>query len=121
MNLKAKGMDHVNIEVISLKESVDFHKKLFGFDVLKEQPDQNSKIIGNEGVKLCLYEIPEFKGYTKKGFHIENFDDRMQKCTEMDIEIFYCGPLKWESSTSIYNKDPNGYVIELSEDFGGGL
>lgn len=126
MNLNVSGMDHVNIEVISLKESVDFYNKLFGFEVLKEQPDQNSKIIGNEKVKLCLYEIPEFKGYTKKGFHhfgfhIENFDDIIQKCTEMDIEIFYGGPLKWESSTSIYIKDPNGYEIELSEVFGGGL
>ncbi len=39
----------------------------------------------------------------------------------MDIEIFYGGPLKWESSTSIYIKDPNGYEIEPSEVFGGGL
>ncbi len=77
MNLKVSGMDHVNIEVVSLKKSVDFYKKHFGFEVLKEQPDQNSKIIGNEHVKLCLYEIPEFKGYTKKGFHHFDFTLRI--------------------------------------------
>jgi catechol 2,3-dioxygenase-like lactoylglutathione lyase family enzyme len=126
MNLIVNGIDHLNMEVINLNETVEFYNQLFGFTVKKEQPEENSKIIGNEKVKLCLYEIKDFHGYTKKGFHhfglhIENFDDVMQKCTDMGLEIFYGGPLKWEKSTSIYIKDPNGYEIELTEVFGGGL
>ena len=126
MNLIVNGIDHLNMEVINLNETKEFYNQLFGFTVLKEQPEENSKIIGNEKVKLCLYEIDDFQGYTKKGFHhfglhIENFEDVMNKCTEMGIEIFYGGPLKWEKSTSIYIKDPNGYEIELTEVFGGGL
>jgi len=126
MNLIVNGIDHLNMEVTNINESLEFYNQLFGFTVLKEQPEENSKIIGNEKVKLCLYEIEEFHGYTKKGFHhfglhIENFDDVMHKCAEMGIEIFYGGPLKWEKSTSIYIKDPNGYEIELTEVFGGGL
>ena len=126
MKLNANGIDHLNLEVINLNETVDFYNKLFGFEVLKEQPEENSKIIGNEKVKLCLYERADFKGYEKKGFyhfglHIENFKDIIEKCTEMEIEIFYGGPLKWENSTSIYIKDPNGYEIELTDVFGGGL
>jgi lactoylglutathione lyase len=126
MNLIVNGIDHLNIEVINLNETLEFYNQLFGFTVLKEQPEENSKIIGNEKVKLCLYEIDDFKGYTKKGFHhfglhIENFEGIMQKCADMGIEIFYGGPLKWEKSTSIYIKDPNGYEIELTEVFGGGL
>jgi catechol 2,3-dioxygenase-like lactoylglutathione lyase family enzyme len=126
MKLKVNGIDHLNMEVISLNKTVEFYSQLFGFTVLKEQPEENSKIIGNENVKLCLYETGDFHGYTKKGFHhfglhIENFEDVMNKCTEMGIEIFYGGPLKWEKSTSIYIKDPNGYEIELTKVFGGGL
>ena len=126
MNLKVNGIDHLNMEVINLNETVEFYNQLFGFTVIKEQSEENSKIIGNEKVKLCLYETDGFHGYTKKGFHhfglhIENFEDVMHKCTEMGIEIFYGGPLKWEKSTSIYIKDPNGYEIELAEVFGGGL
>jgi len=126
MNLKVNGIDHLNVEVINLNETVEFYNQLFGFTVIKEQPQENSKIIGNEKVKLCLYERGDFHGYTKKGFyhfglHIENFEDVMHKCTEMGIEIFYGGPLKWEKSSSIYIKDPNGYEIELTEVFGGGL
>ena len=126
MNLKTNGIDHLNMEVTNLNESVEFYNQLFGFTVLKDQPEENSKIVGNEKVKLCLYETEEFHGYTKKGFHhfglhIKNFEDLMQKCRDMEIEIFYGGPLKWEKSTSIYIKDPNGYEIELTEEFGGGL
>jgi len=114
------------MEVINLNETVEFYNRLFGFTVIKEQPEDNSKIIGNERVKLCLYETEDFPGYTKKGFHhfglhIENFEGAIHKYTEMRIEIFYGGPLKWEKSTSIYIKDPNGYEIELSEVFRGGL
>ena len=126
MNLITSGIDHLNLEVKNLAESVEFYKKLFGFKVLKEQPEDDSKIIGNDKVKLCLYESSEFRGYKKKGFyhfglHIENFEDIIQKCSEMNVKVFYGGPVQWEKSRSIYIADPNGYDIELSEVFGGGL
>ena len=126
MYLNVNGLDHLNFEVKNLEESVSFYNQLFGFVVLKDQPDQNSKIIGNEKVKLCIYEIEGFKGYSKKGFHhfglhIENFDEVLTKCEEMGIKIYYNGPIKWEKSTSVYIQDPNGYEIELTENFGGGL
>ena len=124
--LKVNGIDHLNMDVRNLDETVEFYKNLFGFEVIKEQPEQDSKIIGNEKVKLCLYEDPELNEYKKNGFnhfgfHIDNFDEIIQKCTELGVEIFYGGPIKWEKSSSIYIKDPNGYEIELAEVFGGGL
>lgn len=126
MTLIVNGMDHLNLEVINLEETLKFYKELFGFEVLKDQPEQDSKIIGNEKVKLCLYEVDGFKGYTKNGFHhfglhIKNFGDVLSKCEKMGIEINYGGPLEWENSTSIYILDPNGYEIELTDNFGGGL
>jgi lactoylglutathione lyase len=47
--------------VKNLEESVEFYKNLFGFEVKKEQPDYKSKIIGNDQVKLCLYEDTQMK------------------------------------------------------------
>ena len=52
MNLIVNGIDHLNMEVINLNETLKFYNQLFGFTVLKEQPEENSKIIGNEKVKL---------------------------------------------------------------------
>ena len=122
--LKATSMDHVNMSVKNLEESVKFYKNLFGFEIKKEQPDQKSKIIGNDSIKLCLYEDPDMKpegGIAHFGFHIQNFDDIMQKCKSLGVTIYYDGPVQFEKSRSIYISDPSGYDIELSEIPGGGL
>ncbi len=126
MSLNAVGIDHLNLDVKNLDQTVEFYNKLFGFNVLKEQPEENSKIIGNEHVKLCLYQKNEFDHFEKNGFnhfglHIKNFEDVIKKCTEHDIELYYGGTIEWERSSSIYIKDPNGYEIELAKVFGGGL
>ncbi|PIW35462.1 MAG: VOC family protein, partial [Nitrosopumilales archaeon CG15_BIG_FIL_POST_REV_8_21_14_020_33_23] len=55
------------------------------------------------------------------GFHVENFDEIMKICTSLGVKIYYDGPVQFEKSRSIYISDPNGYDIELSEVFGGGL
>ncbi len=126
MKLKATGIDHINLEVSNLKETIEFYKTLFGFEIRKSQDDQNSVIIGNDSIKLCVYEVDGFiryekKGYHHFGFHISNFDEVLEKCKEMNLHIYYGGVLKWEKSESVYIQDPNGYEIELSKNFGGGI
>ncbi|HSB84206.1 MAG TPA: VOC family protein [Nitrosarchaeum sp.] len=122
--LKATSMDHVNMTVKNLEESVKFYKDLFGFEIKKEQPDDKSKIIGNNNIKLCLYEDPDMKpegAIAHFGFHVENFDEIMEICKSLDVKIYYDGPVQFEKSRSVYISDPSGYDIELSEVQGGGL
>jgi len=126
MKLITTRIDHINLEVSNLAETIEFYKVLFGFEIRKNQPDQNSAIIGNDSIKLCLYEIKGFTKYEKKGYHhfglhIKNFDEVLSKCTELNLHIYYGGVLKWENSESVYIQDPNGYEIELSKNFGGGI
>ena len=121
--LKALSLDHMNMTVKDLEESVNFYGELFGFVEKKDQPEQTSKIIGNENIKLCLYEDPNLEigdGINHFGFHIENFEGIVEKCQSMDIVMPY-GVVKWEKSRSVYIVDPNGYELELSEVSGGGL
>lgn len=122
--LKASFIDHINMEVKDLEQSVTFYKNLFGFEIKKEQPEEKSKIIGNANIKLCLYENSEMKSegaIAHFGFHIENFDEIIMTCKSLGVVINYDGPVQFEKSRSIYISDPNGYDIELSEVFGGGL
>ena len=84
MQLNTDGIDHLNLEVIDLEKTVNFYKELFGFKVKKEQSEEISKIIGNDNVKLCLYENKNMQKYVKKGFahfglHIKNFDEVLNK------------------------------------------
>jgi lactoylglutathione lyase len=60
------------------------------------------------------------KGINHVGFHIDNFDEVVEKCKSMNITMPY-GVIEWESSRSVYIIDPNGYEVELSEVQGGGL
>ena len=122
--LKISSIDHINMSVKNLAQSVEFYKNLFGFEIKKEQPEEKSKIIGNDNVKLCLYEDSEMKpegAIAHFGFHVENFDEIMKICTSLGVKIYYDGHVQFEKSRSIYISDPNGYDIELSEVFGGGL
>jgi catechol 2,3-dioxygenase-like lactoylglutathione lyase family enzyme len=122
--LNATSMDHVNMAVKNLDESVEFYKKLFGFEIKKEQPEDKSKIIGNDNIKLCLYEDPQMKpegGIAHFGFHVENFDEILEICKSLGVKIYYDGPVQFEKSRSVYISDPSGYDIELSEVIGGGL
>jgi len=128
MNLDATSIDHVNMKVKNLDESVKFYTNLFGFEIKQEENPNKaevpSKIIGNNSIKLCLYEIPEMSpegGIAHFGFHIANFDEVIAKCQDMRVKILYGGEVDWEKSKSVYVVDPSGYEIELSQLVGGGL
>lgn len=127
-NLNAKSIDHVNMKVKNLIQSVEFYKNLFGFKIKQEENPNKlnapSKIIGNNTIKLCMYEVPTMSpegGIVHFGFNIENFDQVIEKCKELNVEILYDGILDWEKSKSVYIVDPNGYEIELGQIAGGGL
>ncbi|RME05124.1 MAG: VOC family protein [Planctomycetota bacterium] len=110
--------------VHSLEESVKFYCKLFDFEVKKNQrPKHNSMIVGNEHIKLCLYETEgagDRRGIDHFGIHVKNFDQVVEICEKMGVPMPY-GVVKWEKSRSVYIVDPNGYEIELTEFVGGRL
>jgi catechol 2,3-dioxygenase-like lactoylglutathione lyase family enzyme len=128
INLDATSIDHVNMKVRNLEKSIEFYKNLFGFEIKQEEnpnkTDAPSKIIGNQTIKLCLYEVPDMSpegGITHFGFHITNFDEIIDRCKELGVQILYGGAIDWEKSKSVYIVDPSGYEIELGKVSGGGL
>lgn len=71
-----------------------------------------------------MYEDPQMStggGIAHFGFHIASFDQIMDRCKELNVEVLYGEPIKFEKSRSVYIKDSSVYDIELSEVFGGGL
>ena len=126
--LDAVSIDHVNMTVRNLKDSLKFYNDLFGFEVKKEDNpnkfDVPSLIIGNTSIKLCLYEVPDMSpegGIAHFGFHVSNFNEVLDKCKQLGIQVLYGGTVDWEKSKSVYIQDPSGYELELSQISGGGL
>ena len=126
-----KAVDHINMRVKSLDESVKFYRTVFGFEVKEDhsgEADEPWVILGLPGVAyLCLYQHPA-KEVGDDGLRISHFglvvEDLAQAQAELlknRVKILYGGPVEWPRSHSLYILDPNGYEIELTDKFGGGL
>ena len=128
MSIHATSIDHINMKVKNLEESVKFYSNLFSFEIKQEEnpnkSDAPSKIIGNDTIKLCIYEVPGMSpegGIAHFGFHVSDFGEVIAKCKDLGVQVLYGGEVDWEKSKSVYIVDPSGYEIELSEISGGGL
>lgn len=124
--LKVNGIDHINMQVRDLEQSIRFWHDLFGFELLEAMPEHNGAIIGCPHALLALYENKDLdltipQGFSHFGFHIDNFDEVLAACQALGIKVEYDGEVQWPKSKSIYLSDPNGYEIELTNRWGGGL
>jgi catechol 2,3-dioxygenase-like lactoylglutathione lyase family enzyme len=85
-------------------------------------------ILGLPGaVYLCLYQHPhkvmndDHLRISHFGLVVEDLAAAQAELLKNRVKILYGGPVKWPRSHSIYIQDPNGYEIELTDQFGGGL
>ncbi len=127
------GIDHLNIKVKDLKESIEFYQKVFGFEVKEEGVSPMSglkfSIIGLSGkAMLAIYEDPNINpdksSLAHIGFNIDFNEDMESYLKENGVKINYYGDnavINYPNSKSIYIEDPSGYEIELSSNFGGDL
>lgn len=123
-------IDHINMRVNNLAESIEFYRKNFGFE-MKEDETKSSEpwaIVGLPGVAyLCMYEHPgkskPTDGLTINhfGLALSDFDAAVKELKKNGVKILYGGPVQWPNSRSLYIKDPSGHEIELAEVVGGGL
>ena len=129
--LKLKNIDHINVMVKDINETIKFYNDVFGFIVKEEGV---SKISGNPyaiiGISdkglLAIYEDPKFNeekvgNINHFGFHVDDFDDALTHIKELNVKVADYGVVNYENSRSLYIFDPNGIEIELSEQFGGAL
>lgn len=128
--LKIRGIDHLNLNVKNLDETVSFYHTLFGLEVKESGKSSRGNpyaIIGKkDAFYLCLYENPEFGTgddtvFNHLGINVEDFAPVLPLLKERNIEVHYGGVVDYGKSRSYYITDPNGIEIEISEKFGGAL
>jgi len=49
------------------------------------------------------------------------FNEVLDKCKFLGVQVLYGGTADWEKSKSVYIKDLSGYELELSKISGGSL
>ncbi len=136
--LPISGIDHINMCVTNLERSIAFYREVFGFEIkedhrgLKEYPWVT---LGIPNVAyLILYETEKAKksrdmrivhfGFALKT--VERMDDVLQRILDAGIETKKNNDgtpmvIHYGRSSSIYLSDPDGYALDVSIKFGGGL
>ncbi len=127
--MKIKHLDHINMTVHNFRESADWYRRVFGFELVEEglQDGRPWGIIRSGEAMLCMYESPgrtfkdRFALAKSKRHGVSHFAFRIEDKAAWDgtiesegIEILYGGIVEWPHSTSWYVKDPTGYEIEVA-------
>jgi lactoylglutathione lyase len=125
-------IDHVNMFVRDLEESVGFYTRLLGLAV-KERGVGKGRIrwaiVGHpDRFYLCFYELagatfePDALHINHVGIYVVDFDATVRGLRDLGLTLEYGdAPVDWGTSRSAYVRDPNGYSIEFVEKFGGGI
>ena len=125
MNIK---LDHINLTVSNLKESMDWYRNVFGLEFLEgdlNHKDELWAIVGNADSMICMYEDKKLKSAREQGespFHrIYHFGFRISDKSKWDeivrdqeIKVLYGGAYQYPHSLSWYVVDPSGHEIEVS-------
>lgn len=123
-----RQLDHVNLGVKSLKESLSFYAALFGFQLVERgvRPDRVPwAIVRRNDAMLCLYEFADLDvgpSFPERPAHltmshfalrIDNGPAFYQLLRERGVPLLFDGPVEWPHSTSYYVADPSGHHIEV--------
>lgn len=117
-------IDHLNMSVKNLDDSLAFYSELFDFTLLEKgvaMDGRNYLIIGKKDFALCLYEKVTLSNIDIEnspldhfGFRINDKELFLSHCKRHGVDFHYGGAVPYKKSTSWYIKDPSGYEIEVS-------
>ncbi len=125
MNL-IKQLDHLNLSVSNLEQSLRWYKDIFGFEVVERaiQDGVPWAIIRAGEAMLCIYEQPdkvfvdrrnrEIQGMNHFALRITDKQQWLEIVQHNELEILYGEQTDWTHSTSWYVRDPTGYEIEVA-------
>jgi len=124
------GLDHVGIRVSEFARTVNFFQ-LFGFGVIREDPQERIVVLRNAaGVEINLLDSANTQltgsnilmdqairhpGFTHIALQVEDIDYALRDIESVGITITE-GPVTFgDGKTSIFLRDPDRNVIELTQ------
>lgn len=124
------SLDHLNLTVRDLEETIAWYARVFGFAVVERGVDAQGPwaILRNGEGMLCVYEraarAAPRSTPAAEAFHLVNhFGLRLPPADrarwervlrEEGLATFHGSPLRYPRSTSWYVKDPTGHMIEVA-------
>ena len=127
--MKIKHLDHLNMTVSNLSESIDWYRNVFGFEKVEHGVRNGTPwaIVKSGEALLCMYEDSSRQPpqqFLKRGgdthtiYHfglrITDRDAWLAKIEKYNLELEYGGEADYPHSKSWYVFDPTGYGIEVA-------
>ncbi len=121
-------LDHINLTVANLKESIEWYGKVFGFELVESGTTAYGHkwgIVGSNDSMICMYEVAGRLRADQKedhsihqidhfGIRVSDRDQWRKTIQEHSLKIHYGGEVEYPFSRSWYVHDPSGHEIEVS-------
>lgn len=121
-------LDHINLSVTNLQQSIEWYKKIFGFELVEAGTTSLGiqwGIVAFDDTMICMTEYSErtlADQFDDKSVHqIYHFGLRISDANqwrniiqENNLKLYYGGEIAYPSSKSWYIHDPSGHEIEVS-------
>lgn len=124
--MPVKHLDHLNMSVRNLAETIAWYGRVFGFVKVEEGEVDGSPwaILKSGEAMLCVYEHPDrgvpdpdqhrHHGLAHFGLRIDDPGAWEQTVAKEGVRVEYGGAVRWPHSTAWYVTDPTGYEIEVA-------
>jgi len=127
--IEINGLAHIGIRITDFEQSKVFYQK-FGFNVVREDYQERVVVLQhasgielnlldsandtNEGSNILMDESLRYPGFTHLAFAVSDIDHVQSVLKVQGITITE-GPVRFgDGSTSVFFRDPDRNVIELS-------
>jgi len=125
-----EGLAHIGIRVTEFARTVDFYRR-FGFELTREDFDEHVVVIrhnsglelnlldsaddGNQGRNVLMDQKPRYPGVTHIALRVDDVLRAKNRLEAAGITITE-GPVTFgDGATSVFFRDPDRNVIELTE------
>ncbi len=121
-------IDHINLTVMNLNDSVKWYSRVFGFEVVERGTGMRGQpwaIVANADSMLAMNEYPKrrmaeddssesFHRLNHFGIRVDDLGEWQAKLKEFNLKLNYGGVIDYPHSKSWYVVDPSGHEIEVS-------
>jgi len=121
-------LDHINLTVANLTDSIEWYGKIFGFELVESGATPQGVrwgIVAFNDSMICMTEyaerVPADKVEEKSvhqiyhfGIRVSDIEKWQRTIQDHKIKLYYGGQIEYPSSKSWYVHDPSGHEIEVS-------
>lgn len=125
MNIK---LDHINLTVSNLDESIAWYEKIFGFRLVEQGISIRNipwGIVALNDSMICMSEHGSRKSAASSdeekfhqiyhfGIRVSDQEEWKERVKAFNLKLYYGGVVEYPHSKSWYVHDPNGHEIEVS-------